>query len=95
VAAIAEPEWPDETAHPVPESEAIPLLDDAIESALPPDFAVRVRAIAIQVAARLDHELRRAGRTPIASDVVPTLARILEEALAQEFAQRQNGRSED
>jgi hypothetical protein len=81
---------PDETDAPIPESEAIPLLDDAIESTLPPDFAVRVRAIAIQSAARLEHEMRRAGRTPLATDLVPALARILEEALAQEFAQRQN-----
>ncbi len=81
---------PDEPGAPIPESEAIPLLDDAIESGLPPDFAVRVRAIAIQAAARLEHEMRRAGRTPIATDLVPALARILEEALAQEFAQRQN-----
>lgn len=88
--AIAQPEWPDEATAPVPESDAIPLLDDAIESGLPPDFAVRVRAIAIQAAARLEHEMRRAGRTPIATDLVPALARILEEALAQEFARRQN-----
>lgn len=83
-------ESPDEPGAPILESEAIPLLDDAIESSLPPDFAVRVRAIAIQAAARLEHEMRRAGRTPIATDLVPALARILEEALAQEFAQRQN-----
>lgn len=73
---------------PLPEADAIPVLDEALDSQLPLDFHVRCRAIAIQATARFDRDMRREGRAPLSSDLVAHLARILEQALAQEFPER-------
>jgi hypothetical protein len=69
----------------IPEADAIPVLDQALDSHLPLDFQVRCRAIAIQATARFDRDMRREGRAPLSPDLVAHLARILEQALAQEF----------
>jgi hypothetical protein len=69
----------------------IPVLEDAVHipdtptpggghALLPPDQA---RRVAIQVAARLNVELRRSGKRALASDVITRLARLLQETLAQ------------
>lgn len=71
----------------------IPLLQDVIEavgaaasSAQAPILSPgpeQARRMAIQVAARLNVELRRAGKHALSSDVITRLARMLQETLAQ------------
>ena len=46
--------------------------------------------LAIQVAARLNVEMRRGGKRGLNSDVITHLARILEEALAQAASNSEN-----
>ncbi len=79
------PKSPPSISTPMPEADAIPVLDQALDSHLPLDFQVRCRAIAIQATARFDRDMRREGRAPLSPDLVAHLARILEQALAQEF----------
>jgi hypothetical protein len=72
----------------------LPVLEDAVdlhdepephqvpdESSLP--AAQDGRRLAIQVAARLNVELRKAGQPGLSSDVIARLARLLEETLAK------------
>ena len=71
----------------------IPLLQDVIEpvgAAAPSAHAPGLnpgpeqsRRMAVQVAARLNVELRRAGQHTLSSDVITRLARMLQETLAQ------------
>ena len=73
----------------------IPTLEDAVEpeelhhSAAP----AAGRRLAIQVAARLNVELRKQGHAGLSSDVIARLARLLEEALAKGPANMENSRS--
>ncbi len=77
----------------------IPVLEDIIDfndepeprtdtPAVPP--AADARRLAIQVAARLNVELRKAGKPSLSSDVITRLARLLEEALAKAGANMEN-----
>ena len=71
----------------------IPLLQDVIEpvgTSVPSAHAPALnpgpeqsRRMAIQVAARLNVELRRSGKHALSSDVITRLARMLQETLAQ------------
>ena len=67
----------------------IPVLQDAVEVAetavtapavKPQDQAHRM---AIQIAARLNVELRRAGKHPLSTDIITRLVHLLQETLAQ------------
>jgi hypothetical protein len=82
----------------------IPLLEDIIEfheesesrtapAARPP--ASEGRRLAIQVAARLNVELRKAGKPGLGSEVITRLARLLEEALAKAGTNMENTPPED
>ncbi len=64
-----------------------------LEVPLPP--ATTAREIAIQVAARINVELRRSGRRGLSSDVIARLALLLREALAQAAANRDNSAHKD
>jgi len=73
----------------------IPVLEDIIDlgeehagGALPE--AGEARRIAIQVAARLNVELRKAGKPGLTSDVITRLVRILGEALAKAGTNMEN-----
>lgn len=77
----------------------IPVLEDIIDfndepepradtPAVPP--AADARRLAIQVAARLNVELRKAGKPSLNSEVITRLARLLEEALAKAGANMEN-----
>ncbi len=77
----------------------IPVLEDIIDfneepeprtdaPAVPP--AADARRLAIQVAARLNVELRKAGKPSLSSDVITRLARLLEEALAKAATNMEN-----
>lgn len=77
----------------------IPVLEDIIDfndepepraeaPAVPP--AADARRLAIQVAARLNVELRKAGKPSLSSDVITRLARLLEEALAKAGTNMEN-----
>lgn len=80
----------------------IPVLEDAVELPDEPDrhapsapatplpSAAGARRLAIQVAARLNVELRKQGRPGLSSDVITHLARLLEEALAKGAANMEN-----
>lgn len=101
-----EPLGEDDTATPggiIPPAEQgdlseIPVLEDIIDfhdeaeprvgGAVPP--AAEGRRLAIQVAARLNVELRKAGKPSLASDVITRLARLLEEALAKAGTNMEN-----
>ena len=70
----------------------IPVLQDAIDVPETPAAAPAAHAIkpqdqahrmAIQIAARLNVELRRAGKPPLSSDIVTRLVHLLQETLAQ------------
>ncbi len=78
----------------------IPTLEDAVEpEELHHDAATTLpaaadgRRLAIQVAARLNVELRKQGQAGLSSDVIARLARLLEEALAKGPANMENSRS--
>lgn len=63
----------------------IPILKDAVELEAAkggPVDAERARKVAIQVAARLNVELRRAGKRSLTSTVVTRLAHLIQEELA-------------
>jgi hypothetical protein len=84
----------------------IPVLNEAVElpaaakpapalavPAAPPPVEIpasAARKLAIQVAARLNVEMRRSGKRGLSSDVITRLARILEEALAQAASNSEN-----
>jgi len=87
----------------------IPVLEDAVElheelpaavaaaasarpAALP--TAQEARRLAIQVAARLNVSLRKAGKPVLSSDVIARLARELQEALANAGANVENSQPE-
>lgn len=55
---------------------------------LPPTDAAR--RLAIQVAARLNVELRKSGQAGLSSDIITRLARLLQEALAKGAANMEN-----
>jgi len=85
---------PDPTASPASEAtdhaSDIPVLEDVIDlhdepSALTGHTPVTTdpRKLAIQVAARLNVELRKAGKPVLGSEVITRLARLLGEALAK------------
>jgi len=57
-------------------------------TALPPADAAR--RLAIQVAARLNVELRKSGQVGLSSDIITRLARLLQEALAKGAANMEN-----
>jgi hypothetical protein len=61
--------------------------------AMPPAIP-DIRRLAIQVAARLNVELRKQGRPSLSSDVITRLAHLLEEALAKAAANVENSRPE-
>ncbi len=70
----------------------IPLLQDVIDAVespadsrtpAPNPSAEQARRMAIQVAARLNVELRRSGKHALSSDILTRLARVLQETLAQ------------
>lgn len=81
----------------LPELGDFPVLEDAVElshetepsaTALP--SATDARRLAIQVAARLNVELRREGRDGLSSELITRLAHLLEEALAKAGANMEN-----
>lgn len=55
---------------------------------LPPADAAR--RLAIQVAARLNVELRKSGQAGLSSDIITRLARLLQEALAKGVSNMEN-----
>ncbi len=62
-------------------------------AALPP--AAAARRLAIQVAARLNVELRKSGQTGLNSTVITQLAKMLEDALAKNAANMENTTAKD
>jgi hypothetical protein len=86
VAAAASATWAG-NAH----EDNIPLLQDVIDAvetlaprAAPTGLSTeQARRMAIQVAARLNVELRRSGKRALGTDVITRLARMLQETLAQ------------
>jgi len=104
-AATLEPETDhDNTPSDIPVLEDI--VDETEEVAIPVDEpgaalaglgplpqAADARKLAIQVAARLNVDLRKAGKPVLASDVIARLARTLEEALAKAGTKRDNDTS--
>jgi hypothetical protein len=60
---------------------------------LPP--ADTARRLAIQVAARLNVELRTSGQAGLSSDIITRLARLLQEALAKGTANMENTTAKD
>jgi hypothetical protein len=100
---VVEPAAPpgEDRGHPAEDGTLsdIPVLEDAIEladeleppaggSALP--SAAEARRLAIQVAARLNVELRKAGKPGLSSEVITRLAHLLEETLAKGAANMDN-----
>ena len=91
---LSEENWDD---IPVLE-EAVELTDDieadAALSGAPPATALpsasAARRLAIQVAARLNVELRKSGQTGLNSAIITQLAKMLEEALAKDAANMEN-----
>ncbi len=79
---------PPETPPPEPAAGSRTGAPVQFEVPLPP--ATTAREIAIQVAARVNVELRRSGRRGLSSDVIARLALLLREALAQAAANRDN-----
>jgi hypothetical protein len=67
---------------------AAPGAGASPSSTLPP--ADTARRLAIQVAARLNVELRKSGQTGLSSDIITRLARLLQEALAKGVANMEN-----
>jgi hypothetical protein len=63
------------------------LSNRAAASLLPADAA---RRLAIQVAARLNVELRKSGQVGLSSDIITRLARLLQEALAKSVSNMEN-----
>ena len=96
------------TAHAIiPENwDDIPVLEEAVDMADISDtdegqaggamlpHAGDARRLAIQVAARLNVELRKSGQPGLSSELITRLARMLEEALAKGTANVENKRSE-
>ena len=87
----------------IPENwDDIPVLEEAVDMAdindtdeghasgamLP--HAGDARRLAIQVAARLNVELRKSGQPGLSSEIITRLARMLEEALAKGTANVEN-----
>jgi len=83
-----------ESAHPTAPDNAghgdIPILDDAVDladvfhaQAAPQPGPLDAHRIAVQVAARLNIELRREGKPVLSSEVMARLTHVLEEALAK------------
>lgn len=72
------------------EPEPHQALDESSPPAVPPPAAQDGRRLAIQVAARLNVELRKAGQPGLSSDVIARLAHLLEEALAKGAANMEN-----
>jgi len=86
----------------------IPVLEDAVELAEEAELhadqdeplssattllaARDGRRVAIQVAARLNVELRKAGQPGLSSDIIARLAHLLEETLAKGAANMENSR---
>ncbi len=91
-----------DTSTPAPDDPGlseIPVLDDAVD--LTDDFRAPVNAsslpgpldahrIAVQVAARLNLELRRDGKPVLSSEVMAHLTQALEEALAKDGPNMEN-----
>jgi hypothetical protein len=63
-------------------------MGTALAETLPP--ADTARRLAIQVAARLNVELRKSGQAGLSSDIITRLARLLQEALAKGAANMEN-----
>lgn len=84
----------------------IPVLEDAVDPAEEPELHAALdqsppsattlpaardgRRLAIQVAARLNVELRKAGQPGLSSDIIARLAHLLEETLAKGAANMEN-----
>ena len=91
---LSEENWDD---IPVLE-EAVDLTDDieagaAVSGTAPATMlpsAGAARRLAIQVAARLNVELRKSGQTGLNSSIITQLAKMLEEALAKDAANMEN-----
>lgn len=100
-AAEVAPPSPREAGLPGVDSELpdlgdFPVLEDAVELSHEPGqagelpSATDARRLAIQVAARLNVELRREGQAGLSSDIIARLAHMLEEALAKAAANMEN-----
>jgi hypothetical protein len=63
-------------------------LSGPATTVLPPADAAR--RLAIQVAARLNVELRKSGQVGLSSDIITRLARLLQEALAKSAPNMEN-----
>lgn len=81
----------------------IPVLDDAVdltdEFHIPPPASspaapIDAHRLAVQVAARLNVELRREGKPVLSSEIMTRLTHVLEEALAKGAANMENSPSE-
>jgi hypothetical protein len=95
-AAVEEINWDDipvleeavDLAEEIDAEGATPGASASVPSALPPADAAR--RLAIQVAARLNVELRKSGQAGLSSDIITRLARLLQEALAKGTANMEN-----
>jgi hypothetical protein len=76
-AVEADPDGDIDAMGPVPSAANLPPVDTA-------------HRLAVQVAARLNVELRKSGQTGLNSDVITRLARLLEEALAKAAPNMEN-----
>jgi hypothetical protein len=81
----------------------IPVLDDAVEfheelAPLPSSAPVSLpdaRRLAVQVAARLNVELRKEGKPVLSSEIIARLVRVLEDALAKGAPNVENTRTDN
>jgi hypothetical protein len=95
-AAVEETNWDDipvleeavDLAEEVDAENAVPGVGVSASTMLPPTDAAR--RLAIQVAARLNVELRKSGQAGLSSDIITRLARLLQEALAKGAANMEN-----